>query len=259
MFKINLVPEVQEKKIKMAQVTTAVSLLSAFAVIGTVVALLIIGGIQSVNNTLIANAQNKINTDRAESQKYAELEKTVLALEAGLKGIKSIQDGDLAWTKLLPHLEKATPADIKFTDLNLSKGKIESQLEGKSVDSLARFVESFKEYKVVVITGRGQDNQDTTVTLDGAPAVNVKQKSDGTWKYAANFDAQADHTLKVKSGKNEYEIKYTAADKKITSSEASIQSSVKNLFTSVEVKGYSKKDNKVTFGSIITFDDQAIW
>lgn len=260
MFKINLVPEVQEKKLLLKKINTyatifGIALLSVF-----VFSLLIIGGIDLAKKTGITSTQKKIDGVKAESEKYKELEATVISLEKGLAGVKQIVDSSSRWTKLLPHLEKATPTDVKYTYLKLADGAIEGTLEAASVESLAKMIESYKQYKVIVLSGPGTESGTISLSVDGATPETVAVNSSGRWIYAVSVDPATNHGIKItQPEKEEITIKYTADSKKVESTDSSVTAESKNLFTSIETGQYQKKDNYVTFDVKINFDSKSIW
>lgn len=258
MFKINLVPEVQEKKQQVAKTNATVVTVSIIVLAITAGILIILGGVVLANNNSISNTNKDIAKTNAEISNYSELEKTVLSLENGLASAKQILDGQNAWTKLLPHLEAATPSDVKFTKLTLEPGKITASLEGKDINSLARFVESYKNYQLVVFSGKGTWGDSVGVAIDGGSANTVAVKSNGVWNYAAKMDLTQDHTVVVTNNGATSNLRYDAAKKEITSEDGTVQTQIKNLFTSVEVNQYSKSGT-VTFDAKINFDGGLLW
>jgi hypothetical protein len=260
MFQINLVPEVQEKKLQVKKVNTY-STIFAIALLGVIAAsLLIIGGIDIAKKAEISSTDKKIADVNTESEKYKELEETVISLEKGLAGVKKVTDGTNNWTKLLPHLEASTPTDVKYVNLKISSGALEGTLEGKSVDSLAKLVESYKRYQVIVLSGPGVEGGSVNVSIDSGTATAVNVKSNGLWVYAINIDPDADHEIKVDtSGSDAITIKYTAKDKKIVSTDAAVTAQAKKLFSNVEAKQYQKKDTGISFDLKLNFDVSTLW
>lgn len=260
MFKINLVPEVQEKKLQIKKINTSATVFAIAALSICGAALLIIGGIDIAKKTEIGSTEKKIAEVRAESEKYKELEETVISLETGLAGIKQISDGTNDWTKLLPHLETATPTDVKYVSLKILSGSVEGTLEGKSVDSLAKMVESYKKYQVIVLSGPGKEGEDVRLSIDGGSETPVKVKSDGRWVYAVNIDPEKNHEIKVNTtGSSAISIKYTATGKKIESTVSSVTATTKLLFSDVETKQYQKKDAGIAFDIKFNFDASTLW
>lgn len=260
MFKINLVPEVQEEKQKIKKINTMATTFAVVLIGLCVLSLLILGGLLLAKNRELANTKSQIASTEEEISKYKELEETVLSLEQGLAGAKSILDGENRWTKLLAHLEKATPADVQFTRLKLTNNKIEADLRGQSVNSLARFSESLKAYQVISFSGPGEQGKSVNITIDGGAAESAFVKTTGRWIYAASLDPSKDHEIIVDSGDGKKEtIKYIAADKKIDSNTKDIQAETKNLFSEVETNQYDKKDNGIEFKATLKFDGGLIW
>lgn len=260
MFKINLVPEVQEQKNKVKKMNaTSVTVATVIMVI-TVGALVLISLAQAALSVQISSTNKKIAEVNKESEKYKELEETVISLEKGLAGVKEIYDGKNQWTKLLEHLEKATPNDVQYKTLKIAEGKIEATLEGTNVNSIARFVESYKAYQVIVLAGSGEANESFAVLVDGAPGGSAQVKSDGTWTYALHIDPAVNHIVSITGTGKSSNINYVAESKKIESTGEPITAVVKNLFTLIETKEYQKKeDGKVTFSTAFSFDGGLLW
>jgi len=258
MFKINLVPEVQEKKQKVAKTNSVVATVSVVVVAIIGISLFVLSGWYLVNKAAIANLNNKIAEKNTEIAKYAELEKTVLSLENGLASSKKIFDSQNTWSRLLPHLQAATPGDVVYTTLSLEPGKITADLTGNDVNSLARFVTSYKNYELLVMSGTGEWGETAVITVDSQPSVGVPVKSVGTWVYSTPIDLNKDHTIKVVVGDKTDNLTYTAATKEIKSETGSTTVALKKLFTNVEVKQYSKSD-KVVFSATINYDGALLW
>ncbi|MDD3481162.1 MAG: hypothetical protein PHW75_02990 [Patescibacteria group bacterium] len=259
MFKINLVPEVQQQKQKTTKRNTLSTIIGVSILAVCVAGLLIIGAIKLTKTAQLKSVNDDITTVEAESAQYAELEKTVLSLEEGLAGIKQILSGDNAWTKLLPHLEAATPGDIQYQSIALEGNTVTGDLKGKDINSLARMVESYKEYQVVVLKGSAEAGAEVTVSLDEGAEVKVVANDNGSWNYATNFNPAISHSISVTSGVSETRLSYDSETKEITSAGEGISAEVKKLFSSVETTAYNKEGNNVSFSISFKFDREAIW
>jgi hypothetical protein len=260
MFKINLVPEVQEKKQLVARANYLTTAISVGILGATAIILAIFGGIVLTNNSLISSTEKKISETNSNLAQYKELENMVLSLETGLTGAKQILDGNNTWTKLLPHIEKATPADIKFTKIALESGKISAGLEGQNINSLARFIESFKKYELYSITGTGSPDEKMTISIDDGAPVIVTVKTNGQWVYPLSFSAAANHRIIIKNSADEAtNVVYDAAttEIKVESGNASVQK--KNLFSGIEVTQYRKNGETVIFDATMGFDGGLLW
>lgn len=260
MFKINLVPEVQEQKNQIKKMNATSVTIAVVILVITIGSLVLISLAQAALSVQISATQRKIDQVNKDSEPYRELEETVISLEKGLTGVKEIYDGKNQWTKLLDHLEKATPNDVNYTALKISANTIEAGLDGGDVNSLARFVESYKEYQVIVLTGSGQPNETLVVTVDSAPAGTAMVKSTGSWVYALHIDPATPHNIKITNGVRNSDISYVPEGKKLQVAGESVTAQVKNLFTNIETKEYQKKeDGKVSFRTTFSFDGGLLW
>lgn len=260
MFKINLVPEVQEKKQQVAKVNYLTTVISLSVLGILVIVLVILGGIVLTNKTLISSTEKSIKGVNSELSQYKELEELVLSLENGLAGARQILDGNNAWTKLLPHIEGATPTDIRFTKLSLEGGKITAGLEGMDINSLARFVESFKKYEIYSLTGSGNPDETMTVSLDDGPPVNVTVKTNGQWIYPITFGPAANHRIIIKNANGDAtNVTYDAQTKEVKTESGNATVTKKALFSNVEVSQYRKNGALVIFDATMNYDGALIW
>lgn len=259
MFKINLVPEVQENKLKERRNTYYSTVFGISLVAACIAFILLVTGIQLVKAAQLSGTKKKITQVNQDLEEYKELEETVLSLEKGLAGIKEINNGANHWTKLFNHLEKATPIDVSFKSIKLNGKTVEGTLISNSVTSLAKFVESLKSYQVIALAGTGTEGQTLNVTLDNGAQESVVVKSDGKWNFAVNFDPQLDHELIISDteGQNT-SIKYTANDKKLASTTSSITAEVTYLFENVEATKYAK-DAEITMETKFNFKSEILW
>jgi Tfp pilus assembly protein PilN len=267
MFKINLVPEVQEKKQKISQLNYIVTAVSLSVLGAIVIAIVVIGGITVTNKAILSAVERDIREVNTELAQYKDLEEMVLSLESGLAGARSILDGTNSWQKLLLHMEKTMPADVKLTKISLDNGKILASLDGRDVNSLARFAESFKKYELVVLTGSGSWGEQVSITVDDSSGVIVPVKSRNQWVYSLSFDPAVNHKIVVEkrgSGGDavgeKTTLTYDSAKKEVTSDNSG-QVSVRTakLFSSVEVSQYKKTGSAVSFDATMSFDGALLW
>lgn len=263
MFRINLVPEIQEQKQKLSRINYTTTVVAIICGGITAAVLIFLGSMLIANKAGIASAEKKITSLNNQLLEYKELEENVLSLENGLAGAKAIIDGSNRWTLLLPHIEKATPADIKFTKLALKDDLITASLTGRDVNSLARFVESFKSYEIYGLRGTGVSGDNVLISVDGGQAVEVRVKTDGQWLYPISFDPAVSHTISVtpasKPDETLAKASYDPATKEITTETGTITIEKKNLFSNVEVSEYKKENSGISFDATISFDGAILW
>lgn len=259
MFKINLVPEVQEKKLKVRKVNTY-STIAAVSIAGlTVAAIFVLGTISAVKKLSLNSTEDKIKTVNEELKEYKELEETVLSLEKGLAGVKQIMNGGNNWALLYANLEKATPADVAFESMSIKDGVITAQMQAESVEGLGRFVDSLKSYQVVVLSGTATEGETVTVVVDEIATEVTRAKTGGAWKLPLTFDPTAAHSIIIKTSDGEKKVQYDPTEKKIVSEDAGLVATIKNLFPSVEAAQYQKESGLVTFEAKVTFEGSALW
>lgn len=259
MLKINLVPELQETKQKQSRVNYLTTVI-ALSVVGFIVlVLIIISGISVANNAQKKDVEAQIKTIETELSQYKGLEETVLSIQAGLKEAKDALDGKNSWTKLLVHLESATPKDVKFVTLTVEPNKIVASLEGKDINSVARFADSYKQYGVLAISGKNEESKKVFITIDNGSETEITVKENGTWIYAAATNLTVDHDIKIRNDGGANTAKYIASSKTVTSESGDIAGSAKYLFTNVSVSQYKKEGAVITFEATMGFDGELIW
>lgn len=147
-MKINLIPEAKQIQ-KRAQKINIISTTVALALVAlVVVSILILLAVFVADKTRIKNLNQSIDSTNQSLKEYKKLEETVISLEEGLKDIKSILAGKSKWSLFFTELEKATPADIQFKKIEIKENTAKAEVIGRDINSLARFVESFKTHKV---------------------------------------------------------------------------------------------------------------
>jgi hypothetical protein len=256
MFDINLVPEIQHQKQERAKRNT----LATFAAIGivgvTVLALVILGSLKVVTTLSLNSTKSKITKVEAESEQYRELEKAVLSLETGLAGVKSTLNGQNNWSLLLPHLEAATPNDVAYKSMKLENQTVVANLAGPQVDSIARFIESYKNYKVLVMRGTGLPQEEVRLTHNGTDHTTVI-RSDGTWVYAIKAPPESDFNVTL-GGAVTGEIAYVTSTDTLSSA-TGVDSQIINLFTEIVTTQYTKEGSKVSFDATYNVNTEALW
>jgi Tfp pilus assembly protein PilN len=258
MFDINLVPEIQKQKQQQSKRNTYATIIGSVVVGGVVLGLVIMGSLKVAASVGLTNTQKEIDAVKAESVQYKELEDSVLSLENGLLAIKNTLDGQNNWTVLLPHLEEATPKDVRFHKLTIEGTTVVAQLSGKSVNSIARFIESYKEYQVLVLSGSGTPQETVTVSLDGSILGTTRVKTDGSWVYAARVTTDKDFQMDITGATND-KVTYTRETSMVKAEYGSVGARVENLFSNMNTKQYQKEGSTVNFDSTFTVLTGVLW
>jgi len=241
----------------------------------------------SVRRAELAKVEGDISKLNENIAQYKELEETVISLDLGLRAAREILDTENIWTNLFYHLEAATPGDVAFKRIKLTNGVIEAQIEGSSVESLARFIESFNEYKVIVLGGSGKPGQSLKILVDGEEVARSTVKSTGEWVAAINPDPGKDHEIKVvfedsdkasketaleEDGGGDIEnqpsenvkeesiiLKYFAENKSIEGTSSQVRANTQKLFSAVHTNEYKREGGLIKFEVKMNFDGKAIW
>lgn len=256
MLKINLVPEVQQKKEAESRLNYLVTIISATVVIAVVAVIAIIGGLSVANSAMRHSAENRIADLQDRLIEFRPLQEAVLSLETGLKGAREVLDGKYIWTRLFAHLEKATPAEVKFTRLTISPTDIKASLESNNVDSLARFADSFKHYGIISLSGVA-DSEKVTVKI-GDETTEITKGSDGKWFFSVPMDLNKDQEITIETGKTTT-LKYSGKRGSLENPDPGIKFSSGPLFTNFNVSQYQKNGNVVTFEATMNFEGSLLW
>jgi VCBS repeat-containing protein len=260
MFDINLVPEIQKQKQQLAKKNTYVTVAGSVLVGGVILGLVILGSLKVAADITLNNTKKDIEAVKEESAQYRELEESVLSLERGLAGLKDTVDGRNNWTLLLPHLETATPNDTQYRSLAIEGTTVTAQLSGRNVESIARFIESYKKYQVVTISGTGEPQEIINFTNGDNSIGTTTVKSNGTWVYSFKNTLTEDFQIKAKSNTAENsQISYTVATKSLKVDSGSASAVVKSLFTNINTKQYTKEGENVNFDATFSVATEALW
>jgi Tfp pilus assembly protein PilN len=265
MIKINLISDLQDKKVKAKKVNSYATIGSVAFVVVILAIILFIWGVTVAERTIAANTNKEIATVQTELEQYKELEAVVISLEKGLASAKTILNGKDNWTKLLTHIEASTPGDVQYTKLGLTDSKITGDLNGKDVNSIARTIESYKGYKVMVLSGTGDQGNTVTIDTNGTTGT-TKITADKKWVYSVPVDPAKDQAITIlikdPTGANQdttAKVTYTAADHKIVT-EGGVAGTIKNLFSAVESTGYTKDPSgSIKFSITMNFDGSDLW
>lgn len=148
MLKINLLPESKQLQRKTQRVNI-LSTTAAVIILGITVLVVLIFGLMNVTKgSAVKRLDKDISKTESDLKDYKKLEETVISLEQGLERIDRIVNGGSKWSLFFKELEKSTPADIRYISIDIKDNKVKADLEGKDINSLARYVESMKNYQV---------------------------------------------------------------------------------------------------------------
>lgn len=260
MFKINLAPEIQQQKQSRARKNTYATLFSIILVAVTVAALVIIGAITVAQGARLNSVKTRIDEVNKESENYKELENTVLSLEAGLNGVRSALDGKNSWTRLLPHIEAATPAEVTFKSLDISSdGTIDATLETRTIDALAKFIESYKRYQVIALRGEGSPGE-KVIIKSGEISLETTITPGGRWAQAIKINPNQSSEITVNIGEKRFTLNYSSDTRSITTDTPGLQFERKNLFKNINTTRYERGDGGVIkFDSTFNIQEGVLW
>jgi hypothetical protein len=260
MFQINLVPEVQQQKQNQAKRNTYATFFSISLVIITISSIVILGVIKVAQDVRLKSVESKIEKVEEESLQYKDLEETVLSLEAGLNAFKSIMNGENSWTRLLPHIEAATPVDVTYTRIDIAAGGlITAELRGETIESLAKFNNSYKHYQVLIINGTGKVGE-KVIIRSGQDGIETAVMPNGKWVQALRINPNSNQEIVINRGAEQHTITYLVESGKINIDKPGVQFEVKNLFTNLNTRRYEKEQSgSIKFDATFNVYEGALW
>lgn len=183
MQKINLIPEVKQQQIKAKKnnlIATTVAVVVSIVLGATILVLL---SYIVARKAQIANTDTQKNTLTQQLKAYSSLEKTVLSLETGLNDINTIISSDSKWLDIFGGIERATPADIRFSSLRITSDyAVTAELKGKDINSIDRFLKSFS-------AAQGVNNSAAFTDLDVNSYTSIDNGVSFSAKFTINKDA----------------------------------------------------------------------
>lgn len=179
MLKINLLPESKQLQRKAQRINILSTTISVIILGTTVLLVMVFGFINVAKGSTVKRLDRNISKTEDDLKDYKKLEDTVISLEQGLERIGNIINGGSKWSLFLKELEKSTPSDVRYLSIDIKDNIVKADLEGKDINSLARYVESLKSYKVK------KDREEQMLFSD----VSVKEysKKGSVINFSANF------------------------------------------------------------------------
>lgn len=147
MAKINLAPDIRLEKLKHKRRNFYVTIGGIIFVGALILFILILQGYRWSQVYSLDQTKKKISSTDDELKSYKDIEDMAVNIEQGLKAINDVEKSQPKWSLFLPALERATPNDIKFSELSNDGYKFTAKAQGKYVYSIARLIKSLEGYK----------------------------------------------------------------------------------------------------------------
>ncbi|MDD3678837.1 MAG: hypothetical protein PHT36_01140, partial [Patescibacteria group bacterium] len=220
---------------------------------------IIMGSINVAQKLSLKNTNEKIDQTKEEATEYEDLKQSVLSLESGLSGIKKILNGQNTWSKIFPHLEAATPQDIQFKSIQIEGNQITATIDGRNINSLSRFIESYKTYRVIKISGTGEPFSEVDIKNNGETVGKARVNPSGSWLFSTRINPKSDQKITILAGSEELMIDYFAETGEVKSYDAKTSAEIVNLFENINTPQYSKEGTKFSSGITFNFKREALW
>ncbi len=163
-MQINLLPKSKEQEKKQEKASFL-----AYSFSGLLIgAVAILATVLYVMNAIQRNTINDLNKSIALTQgsinQYADLEKSITAVVSGLNDTKQILDTRPKWGNLYKEIEALMPKETFLTDITSSKTQITFKTKTISVEKVAEFIVSLKNFGIS--KGNGDQAQKTKLFSD---------------------------------------------------------------------------------------------
>lgn len=147
-MQINLIPKTKEKELQQKRINFLVFSSIVLLIITTLVLILVLFGINLVKKKTISDLDRSISEVKSNIARYSKLEKNINSIVSGLDSIKQILDNRSSWINLFEKIENLMPKETFLTELSTSGNEINFKVRTTSIDKVAEFIESLRNYKL---------------------------------------------------------------------------------------------------------------
>lgn len=149
-MQINLLPKKKEKEKQRKSLNFLVIFISMLILAGTAGLVFLIVGANLVKKASISSLNKEISETKERIKDYSKLEKNVNSIVFGLDSAKQILDNRKNWLNLLTEIEALMPKETFLTEFSTSGNEITFKTKTISVEKVAEFIESLRNYELAV-------------------------------------------------------------------------------------------------------------
>jgi Tfp pilus assembly protein PilN len=127
MITLNLIPPEQKTKLKNKEVySTIKDLLLLFLLFSIIISIMLVGSKYYLQEKLT----DLMNRNSVSIQSNDNINKRIIALNAKINEVYSIQKKSQKWSSLIQEIKKLTPASVTINEINISKQESSLELMG---------------------------------------------------------------------------------------------------------------------------------
>ena len=200
MISINLLPDVKKELLRIRRERNLVVSISILAVGGSIVALVILGGILGGLNIAKVVMENGINKNKATINSAIEDKQLneYLTIQNQLSQISDLKSQQLVYSRIMDYLVALNPAspnnaELSTVNLEMSGNTISATLEGKTQNFEALNVYKTTLASAELVYEEKSDDEDTT-SDDDASASTSTDSADSSGHSGTNDNSTTDNT-----------------------------------------------------------------
>lgn len=260
MLKINLAPEVQQKRSREIRNKRFATIFAICIFGGAVLVTFFILTFSQIQKSRLESTNARLSELKSELEGYKEVQAKIVSIGEGLNGLEVALLDKRSWNRLLPHIDLATPRDVTFKALEISEnGEVEASLEGRDIGSVARYIESFKDYKVVLVQGSGLPGEVVSASHTRGEVSSMVMPS-GRWILSVPFEPSESQQVVITIGTASYALNYSAESERFTAENQEISSETKYMFEGVTVSRHEREPNgSVGFVALFKIQEGLLW
>ena len=202
MISINLLPDVKKELLRIRRERNLVVSISILAVGGSIVALVVLGGILGGLNIAEVVMENGINKNKATINSAIEDKQLneYLTIQNQLAQIDGLKDEQLVYSRIMDYLVALNPAspnnaELSTVSLEMSDGSVAATLEGKTqnFEALNVYKTTLASAELVYEEKTEDDDEDTSESDDSSDNSSTGD-TDSSSETGTNDDSTTDNT-----------------------------------------------------------------
>lgn len=202
MISINLLPDVKKELLRIRRERNLVVSISILAVGGSIVALVVLGGILGGLNIAKVVMENGINKNKATINSAIEDKQLneYLTIQNQLAQIDGLKDEQLVYSRIMDYLVALNPAspnnaELSTVSLEMSDGSVAATLEGKTqnFEALNVYKTTLASAELVYEEKTEDDDEDTSESDDSSDNSSTGD-TDSSSETGTNDDSTTDNT-----------------------------------------------------------------
>ncbi len=158
-MQINLLPKSKEEQKRRKKIQFLVTFICVAILSITVSLVIVSGGINLIRKNTILDLKKDIDKTKDNITVYVDLEKDVLSLMSRLDAIEQIFKERKKWEVFLEEVQSFMPRETFLSEMELPDNKVTFKIVSPTIDKVAEFIESMRDYKIEVDEGNVSENE----------------------------------------------------------------------------------------------------